>query len=89
MAQLVNGPLNPVENMAWLICTWAYADSLVRLDERKLRQCIVDDIGATGSEPLGEDECELFVCANQDDPGLPALKARFPKTDTWLEEQLT
>jgi hypothetical protein len=67
----------------------AYSDSLVELDARRLRQCLVDDVGATGTAMLSESECEVFVCGDADDERQPGLKARFPKTDAWLEEQLT
>jgi hypothetical protein len=67
----------------------AYTDSGLELDERKLRQCLVDDVGATGTAMLSEAECDVFVCGDADDERQPGLKARFPKTDAWLEEQLT
>jgi hypothetical protein len=67
-----------------------YNDTMVKLDAKLLRQCLVDDVGATGTAMLSEAECQDFICGAEDEGEVPPdLKHRFPKTNAWLEEQLT
>lgn len=67
---------------------WAYTDSLVELEEAPLRQCLLDDVAATGTALPSEAEIQEFICGAEDGPTrVPALRRRFPKTDAWLTEQ--
>lgn len=70
------------------LCAWAVTDSNVELNEQQLRQCVVDDV-SSGAEILTEEECEVFICGDDEGEVPPGLARRFPRTHAWLEEQLT
>lgn len=76
---------HPLYVAALRIAQWAYCDSMVKLDSRKLRERLSDDADVSGYLP-DETQCMEFVCG--DDSGAPPAKlvADFPATHAYLEE---
>ncbi len=65
---------------------WAYTDSLVRLDAKRLGVLLAEDFERNSRCMLTLDECEAFICGGEDGAPPPELVAAFPKTHAYLEE---
>ncbi len=75
---------------------WAYTDSLIDLDQSRLRELLAADVEATGTALPNEDDAGELICGVMSNArerpcngsGIPLdLIARFPATHAWLEEQ--
>ncbi len=64
---------------------WAYCDSLVQLDRKRVRDALSDDHAACG-RLMTDDECMRFVCGGDDGAPPPELARDFPRTHALLEE---
>lgn len=76
---------HPLDLATRSIAEWAYCDSMVYLDRKKLRGLLADDSETAGYLPTDE-QCGEFVCG--DDTGTPPAKlvTDFPRVHAYLEE---
>jgi hypothetical protein len=59
---------HPLDACVESICGWAYTDSLVELDRKRVREALAAD-HATSGYLMSEEQCASFICG--DDSGAP------------------
>ena len=76
---------HPVHRAARFLADWAFCDSRVLLDRRKLRELLSGDSANCGYLPT-EEQCADFICG--DESGRPPAKlvTDFPRTHAYLEQ---
>ncbi len=76
---------HPIDRMAKSIGAWAFCDSSVQLDPKRLKSALIED-AATSGRVLTESECEQFICGGEDGEIPANIRRDYPRTHQLLEE---
>lgn len=80
--------IKSIETMVEHINNVLYSDSLITVPVEQLRRAIVQDLSAASSLKLmTEDEVEMFICSEVNEPERLKLELKFPSLNKLLNDQ--